>query len=116
MANPRIDTYHFGQIVIDGQRYLHDVIILPDRVIGKWWRDEGHRLALSDLGEALQMLPEVLVIGQGNIGRMEVPDETRQQLQEAGIDVIMETTERACEIYNRIREKRRVVAAMHLTC
>jgi hypothetical protein len=47
---------------------------------------------------------------------MNVPVETRQQLQKAGIAVIAEPTTRACETSNRLCEQRRVVAALHLTC
>jgi len=48
--------------------------------------------------------PQVLVIGQGNMGRMEVPPQTRHHLQEIGIEVIVEDTGHACDIYNRLRE------------
>ena len=116
MAVPRIETYRFGKIVIDGQPYSHDVLIYPDRVDGEWWREESHSVAPTDVWEVLQNPPEVLVIGQGNVGRMDVPAETRRQLQEAGIEVIAEPTGRACETYNLLREKRRVAAALHLTC
>jgi hypothetical protein len=44
MIPPKIDSYKFGRIVIDGQAYSRDVIILPDRVIRDWWRDSGHIL------------------------------------------------------------------------
>ena len=116
MAVPRIESYHFGKIVIDGRKYSSDVIIYPDRVEGQWWREEGHSLVPTDVWEVLQTPPEVLVIGQGEAGRMQVPAETRHKLQEAGIHVIAEPTERACETYNRLRRKQRVVAALHLTC
>jgi hypothetical protein len=116
MAPPRIDSYRFGSIVIDGKQYTSDVIIYPDRVMWKWWREAGHSLALTDIPEILQNPPDVLVIGQGSVGRMDVPSETRHHLQEAGIEVIAEITGRACETYNHLREKRRVVAALHLTC
>jgi hypothetical protein len=116
MAIPKIDSYHFGEIVIDRRRYSSDVIIYPDRVDGHWRREEGHSLATTDVWEVLQSPPEVLVIGQGDSGRMDVPDETQRELQEAGIQVIAEPTASACETYNRLRGKRRVVAALHLTC
>jgi len=116
MAVPKIERYHFGMIVIDGRLYLRDVIIYPDRVEGKWWREEGHLVAPADVREVLGAPPEVLVIGQGSAGRMEVPAETRQRLRQAGIEVIAERTAQACETYNRLCEKRRVVAALHLTC
>jgi hypothetical protein len=116
MAVPKIEGYRFGEIVIDGRRYSDDVIIYPDRVDDAWWRKEGHSLVPADVWEVLQSPPEVLVIGQGSAGRMDVPGATRRQLQDAGIEVIVEPTTRAVETYNRLREKRRVAAALHLTC
>ncbi len=116
MAVPKIESYRFGEIVIDGQRYSNDVIIYPDRVDDTWWRAEGHSLASADLWEVLQSPPEVLVIGLGSAGRMDVPVETRQRLQARGIKVFAAPTASACETYNRLCEQRRVVAALHLTC
>lgn len=116
MASPKIDSYKFGEIVIDGRRYSSDVIVYPDRVDSQWWRREGHSLEPADVPEVLQAPPDVLVIGQGNPGRMDVPAETRRRLEEAGIEVLVEPTTRACDTYNRLRGKRRVVAALHLTC
>ena len=116
MAAPKIDWYQFGAIVIDGHHYAHDVIIYPDHVDGTWWRDAGHTLVPGDLREVLRSPPEVLVIGQGSIGRMDVPAATRRELQAAGIEVIAELTARACETYNRLCGTQRVVAALHLTC
>jgi len=55
-----IDSYRFGRIVVDGVEYTRDLIILPGRVEGGWWREEGHRLGLGDLGEALAAEPEAL--------------------------------------------------------
>jgi hypothetical protein len=115
-AAPKIESYRFGEIVIDGRRYSSDVIVYPDRVDSRWWRQEGHSLLPTDVWEVLQTPPDVLVIGQGSPGRMDVPSETRRQLQETGLEVIVEPTEQACKTYNRLRSKRRVVAALHLTC
>jgi hypothetical protein len=33
---PKIDSYEFGRIVIDGREYRADVIILPERVVADW--------------------------------------------------------------------------------
>ena len=65
MPVPQIDSYRFGEIVIDGRHYSHDVIIYPDHVDSDWWRAEGHSVEPSDLAEVLESPPEVLVIGQG---------------------------------------------------
>ena len=116
MEKPRIDSYRFGEIIIDGRRYTHDVIIYPDHVDDRWWREEGHSVATSDLQEVLESHPAILVIGQGSPGRMEVPEDTRRRLDEAGIELIVQPTTEALATYNRLRDARHVVAALHLTC
>jgi hypothetical protein len=113
---PKIDHYRFGNITINGHKYAHDVIILPDRVLPNWWRNEGHELAMEDLQQVLNSDPELLVIGQGAYSRMRVPSEVQEQLQAEGIEFSITSTNEACEIYNRERQNRRTVAALHLTC
>ena len=39
MPTPHIESFFFGHIVIDGRAYAQDVIILPDHVLGGWWRE-----------------------------------------------------------------------------
>jgi hypothetical protein len=56
---PRIEEYRFGRIVVDGEEQTRDVIVLPDRTVTNWWRAEGHELALADLDDVLEELPEV---------------------------------------------------------
>jgi len=113
----RIDQYRFGHIDIEGCGYDADVILFPDHVQEHWWRQEGHRLARDDLDTVLAETPEVLVIGTGYYGRMQVPEETLDVLRSAGIDVRVEKTGSAVEEFNRLqRECARIVAALHLTC
>jgi hypothetical protein len=112
----KIDAYRFGQIVIDGQVHHKDVIILPDRVIGGWWRKEGHNLHPGDLEAVFEAAPEVLVVGQGVSGMMHITQETEQALQNAGIELVALPTGQAVETYNRLRDERIVAAALHLTC
>ena len=92
MAVPKIDSYRFGAIVINGRRHSQDVIIYPDRVHGNWWRKTGHCLAPEDLREVFQDPPEVLVVGQGSAALMKVPAETRRKLELARVEVIAEPT------------------------
>jgi hypothetical protein len=112
----RIDAYRFGNIVIDGQTHTKDVIILPDRVIGRWWRREGHALYPEDLDAVFEAAPRVLIVGTGAYGSMRVAAETERALHTAGIELIVQDTQAATETYNRLREGRAVAAALHLTC
>jgi len=113
---PRIEHYRFGSITVDGQRHTQDLIILPERVIGGWWRKEGHALHPDDLTAVFEAAPEVLVVGTGAYGMMRVTEETRRALEEAGIRLIATPTAEAVKTYNGLREKQRVAAALHLTC
>ena len=113
---PFIESYSFGRIVIDGRQYTSDVILFPDRVYSSWWRTKGHRLSIDDLSEVLKDPPEVLVIGTGSVGLMRVPGETTRRLSEHTIEVIVDLTPKAVKIYNDLQAKRRIVAALHLTC
>jgi hypothetical protein len=116
MPTPLIESYTFGRIVVDGRGYLRDLIIYPDRVTEGWRREKGHSLSPADLADVIEARPEVLVIGRGVFGRINVLAETQAALRAAGIEVVAEPTGRACETYNRLREARRVVAALHLSC
>ena len=111
-----IEKYDFGQIVIDGKKYDKDLIVFPDRIKVGWWRKEGHRVHIEDVAEILEEKPEVLIIGKGYYGLMEVTPETEKRIRSEGIELIAEKTSKACEIFNAVSKSRRVVAALHLTC
>jgi hypothetical protein len=112
---PIIEDYAFGRIRIDGQDYTRDVIILPDRVYGPWWRTEGHDLIPADLDPVREVLPPQLVVGTGYYGRMAVPDATLRTLGEWGLTVEALPTPQAVE---RLRGQPSDdwAAALHLTC
>jgi hypothetical protein len=116
MRAPQIDSYRFGHLVVDGQVHTGDLIVLPDQVIGGWWRQQGHSVQPGDLEIVLRVCPDVLIVGQGANGRMRVTAAARRALQAAGIELITQPTEQACEAYNQLRTQRRVAAALHLTC
>ena len=111
-----IDSYGFGQIIIDGRRYERDLILFSDKVKTGWWRKEGHRLQIQDLMEVLEPKPEVLVVGTGYYGAMTVPSETRKHVESKEIELIVQKTAEACKTFNRLVTSRKVVAALHLTC
>ncbi|MGQ4894413.1 MAG: Mth938-like domain-containing protein [Candidatus Njordarchaeia archaeon] len=113
----QIESYRFGEIIINGKTYTQDLIIFPERIRTNWWRKEGHRLHLEDLTEVLEYKPEILIVGTGYDGLMKVPRELIETLEKKGIKVIVKKTKDACNEFNKyIKEKRKVVAAFHLTC
>lgn len=112
-----IAGYRFGSIAIDGRTYTSDVIITPERVIDTWWRQQGHTLGLTDLGDVVASKPDVLVVGTGYFGKMSISQETRRYLEAHGIQVRAARTREAVHDFNRLqKDPDRVVAALHLTC
>lgn len=111
-----IDSYDFGEVVIDGKRYTSDVIILPNGIRDQWFRREGHRLCADDLGDVLDKKPDVIVVGTGNPGLMKVLPETERLIESKGIKLIVQPTREACRTYNQLTPSQEVVALLHLTC
>jgi len=111
-----IDSYEFGEIIIDGKSYTSDVIIYPDRIDDKWWRKEGHKLQVEDIKEVMNAKPEVLIVGTGYSGFLEVASRTKHFLETNGVELIVANTKKACQKYNERSKTKRVVAAFHLTC
>jgi hypothetical protein len=111
-----IDAYDFGWIVIDGRTYTNDLIIFPDRIEAEWWRREGHALHIEDIESIVAAKPELLIVGTGKYGVLKVPAQTRAYLHANGIDLLVEPTDKAVELYNYYAGAKKVVAALHLTC
>jgi len=112
---PRIEDYRFGHVVVDGKEQRRDVIVLPDRVVSDWWRAEGHRLALADLDEVIEELPERLVVGTGAYGQLRPEPEALHELRRRGVEVETLPTDKAVGRYSEL-DPRRTAAALHLTC
>jgi hypothetical protein len=111
-----IDSYSFGKIVVDGETYITDIILYPNKIDDKWWRKSGHLLLKEDLKDIIQFNPDVLVVGTGAYGLMKVPGETKKFIESKGIKLIVEETSEAYKIYNELKDQKKVVAAFHLTC
>ena len=112
-----IDSYEFGEIVIDGVSYDSDIIIHEGTVESGWWREQGHSLAVEDLSWVIAARPSVLVVGCGASGLMQVPEQTRGVLQENGIELEAVGTHKAVQRFNELAQAGAdIAAAMHLTC
>jgi hypothetical protein len=111
-----IDDYAFGRMVIDGQTFTTDLLIWPGRIKSDWWRREAHLLELDDVAEALAAEVQVLVVGRGDPGKMEVDPALAAFLQDRGVELLAHPTREACRVINELSGKRRLAAALHLTC
>jgi hypothetical protein len=114
-AMARIEDYSFGHVVVDGQEHSKDVIVLPQRVVGNWWRQDGHSLVIEDLDDVLDELPERLIVGCGADGRLHPHPSVIEALGRRGIEVEALPTDEAVRRYGDSNPAR-TAAALHLTC
>lgn len=112
----RIESFTFGNITIEGKSYTTDVIVYPDHVVDNWVREEEHRPQISELADIVKSEPEILIFGTGYAGVLSIPDQIRNYLTSKGIEVRVEKTKQAIEMFNVLRHKEKVVAALHITC
>jgi hypothetical protein len=112
-----VEGYRFGKIVIDGQEYNRDLLILSEGVKDGWWRAEGHSLSMADLEEVLADAPRILIVGTGFFGLIQVSTNVREALAAHGIETHILPTRHAWSLYNRLAaSERQVAAAFHLAC
>jgi len=108
----KIESSEFGKIVVDGESFDKDVMIIGDKVV-KWRRKQGHIVIPDDLEEIVKAKPKSLVIGTGHSGMMTVTKEALDLLIKNKIKFIISDTDEAVEIFN---ESKDVACALHLTC
>ena len=76
-----IDSYSFGTITIDNQKFTKDLIIYSDHINLSWKRKTGHFLTKDDIIEILEYKPEVLIIGTGSRGLMKVDEILKDKIK-----------------------------------
>lgn len=112
-----IESYSFGEIIIDGETFNSDIIIFPDgRIEDSWWRENGHSLSMKDIKELVESHPEIIIAGTGDSGCMLPEKDMEETLLKKGIEFKALCTKEACRIFNEICAQKRVGACFHLTC
>jgi len=114
----RIESYSPGRVVVDGVEHHRDLIVLPERVLTEWWRRDGHSLAIEDLDDVLDDLPERLILGCGYASRLQPDGAVLETLADRGVKVEALPTDQAVERFQELeaRNPAAVAAALHLTC
>jgi hypothetical protein len=85
------------------------------RVVTNWWRREGDSLALEDLEDVLDSLPERMILGVGAHGRLRPDPDVIAELERRGTAVECLRTDEAVRRYRELDEQQTAVA-LHLTC
>jgi uncharacterized protein len=107
-----IGAWKDGAVRIGDDWISGHTVVSPNAIIREWCVNTPDALALVDLEAALELEPEILIIGTGR--RLVIPrTDLMGPLGARGIGVEIMDTPAACRTYNVLaHEWRRVVAAL----
>lgn len=111
-----INSYKFGELIVDDEKYTSDLIITQEGVRDNWWRKDGHKLSLDDLKNISWEGIEVFVVGGGCYGLMKIQPDLQKFLEEKNIALEADKTGNAIKKFNKESKTKRVIGAFHLTC
>ena len=112
-----ITDFSFGKIVVNGKTYCDDIKIVREQVIPDWWRKGGHRVDVEDIADILESGPDIVIIGKGSPGFMQTGAHLREGMVANNIVLIEKKTSKAIEVFNKLfQEGRKVAAGFHITC
>lgn len=111
-----IDSYTFGTFVVDGKQFDSNIALINNKAKPARYL-ESHILKTSDFDELIAAKPEIIIIGIGASGVVDVQDEIKEHIESNNIKLIIEKTGDACNTYNSlIKEGKKVCAFLHNTC
>lgn len=107
-----VRAYSDGVLRIGDRTFDVPVIISIDRVIDTWSPPAPELMTATDLGPAIELSPEVIILGTGVRQRFP-PASLMSEVLGRGIGLEIMDTRAACRTYNILAgEYRRVVAAL----
>lgn len=114
----RIHRVGFGWINVGGRHYEHDRILLPTGISGAWWRSRRHWFDAAEAAALCEEFqPEIVVLGVGWMGMLQVAPEAANLIQQRGVTLeICRTPAAVRRVQHLHAAGHRVVAPFHLTC
>lgn len=116
-----VDYPGFGSIVVDGERYDHDVVVEDGAVRPrKKGPSKAHRGTYGhtplSADEAIPWSAEKLVIGTGASGSLPIMPEVWESARAKGIEVVALPTADASRLLRTMGDGESVNAILHVTC
>ena len=107
-----VRAYEPGLIQVNQQSFRSSIIISPEQVVPDWQPPDAQSVSIESLRAALDLEPEILILGTGAQLVFPVSD-LHGQLAASGIGLEVMATAAACRTYNVLaHEGRPVVAAL----
>jgi hypothetical protein len=113
-----IDSTEFGSITVEGKTYHSDNFIVSwDGEVRKIHTVVRHLFGNSELNEVLKKEPELIIVGTGVSGLLEVSEEVRKTCEEKGIELVEMLSKEAIQKFNdALKQGKKVVGFIHATC
>ncbi len=109
-----IESVSLGKLLFRGKVSRSDTIVYSDHMNTKWWIESRNSIEPGDLDDVFKAEPEVVVVGLGFMMPIKISDSAVHALKEKGIEVFIEKTEKAAEIFNKYLPKKKTVGLFHL--
>ncbi|MGH3321586.1 MAG: Mth938-like domain-containing protein [Streptosporangiaceae bacterium] len=118
--SPRITHVSWGTMTVDGVGTGKDFKLYPGGGRPWDWRETGTAhvpgIQPADVTELLDRGASVIVLSRGLQERLRVQPRTLELLDARGIEVRVEETSRAADLYNRLAATDSVGGLFHSTC
>lgn len=118
---PRIEATSFGSITIDGRKIRNDVILRLDgsvkkrkKKLSKRIYGTSHTISLDEVKYVYEKGAELLIIGSGQHGLVQLSSEAKKYLKKRGCQVKLMDTPQAIRAWNKAEGK--VIGLFHVTC
>lgn len=105
-----ISDYGPNGIQVNGEIYLHHLVVNTTTIIGQWDVETVGELTLSHLEPVLALEPEIILLGSGQ-RHIFPPIQLQAELSQRGAALEVMTTSAACRTYNVLAAEHRNVAA-----
>ncbi len=116
-----IEGTRFGNITIDGKTYDHDVVIRLDggivkrkKKLSKKLYGTSHVVSKDEAKFVFQKGCELLVLGSGQDGNVNLSPEAAAYLSKKGCETVIRPTPEAVRVFNGARVKK--IGLFHVTC
>ena len=118
---PQIAEVSFGQVTLGSKSHARDVYVTVNGKVKKRKKDiarqfygSSHKIGPKELERVCKGGPEVVIIGTGHSGLVELTDDARQYLRHRSIEWKAVPTPQVVEAYNRCEQRK--AALIHVTC
>jgi len=118
---PVINNTEFGSIIVDEQRYDHDIIIALDgkvkkrkKKLSKAIYGTSHTISLDEIKYTYQDKSEGIVIGSGQYGVAKLSNEASEFLKNKHCKILLRPTPEAIQEWNLTEGK--WIGLFHITC